>query len=284
MLERPQQARAKAAYASLPYRADIDGMRAVAILLVIVYHAFPGAFPGGFIGVDVFFVISGYMITGLITREIAEGAFSFIGFYRRRVLRLFPALALVLAVCMTFGAFVLFPLEFRGLGKHVTAASAYLLNFVLMNEVGYFDEANFRKPLMHLWSLSVEEQFYFVWPVGLVLLARTGLAESPRKMLGVIACLGIFSFALCVLAFKQNGAAAHYSPIVRFWQLLLGAGLAVTIPQPNWQTNWLINAPRRQYWHHAASWTGLVAIVIGGFLIHDETAITALVPAFGAAS
>lgn len=152
-----------------------------------------------------------------------------------------------------------------------------------MNEVGYFDEANVRKPLMHLWSLSVEEQFYFLWPACLVLLGRAGMAESPRKMLGVIACLGILSFALHVLAFKQNGAAVHYSPIVRFWQLLLGAALAATIPPPNWQRSAVINAPSRQYWHHVASGTGLAAIVIGGFLIHRESAITALVPAFGAA-
>jgi peptidoglycan/LPS O-acetylase OafA/YrhL len=283
MLERPQRVRAETAQGSLSYRPDIDGMRAVAILLVVAYHAFPEKFPGGFIGVDVFFVISGYLITGLITREMADGAFSFIGFYRRRIRRLFPALALVLAVCMTFGAFVLFPLEYRGLGKHVTAASVYLLNFVLMNEVGYFDEANVRKPLMHLWSLSVEEQFYFVWPACLVLLVRAGLTERARKILGVVACLGILSFALHVLAFKQNGAAVHYSPFVRFWQLLLGAYLAMTTPPPRWQKSGLISLPGRQYWHHAASGAGVFAIVLSGFLIYVESAMTALVPALGAA-
>ena len=266
------------AQAELPYRPDIDGLRAVSILLVVIYHAFPARFPGGFIGVDVFFVISGYLITALIVGSIGDRSFTLVNFYRRRVIRLFPALAVVLTVCALFGSYALFPMELRSLGKHIAAGAAYVSNFALMNEAGYFDDAITRKPLMHLWSLSVEEQFYLVWPISLVLLSRIDTTRRVDKLTAVIIGLGALSYA--GLAFDQSSIAAHYSPITRFWQLLTGATLAVA--PARWKTAGL-GLPGRRIWPHAASAAGLLAILLGGALIKIENAYGALVPVLGAA-
>ena len=121
------------------YRADIDGLRAMAILPVIFFHAFPGFLPGGFVGVDIFFVISGFLISTIIFRELKQESFSFVEFYSRRVRRLFPALTLVLTATLTFGWFALDADEFKMLGKHVAASAGFIQNFILWDEVGYFD-------------------------------------------------------------------------------------------------------------------------------------------------
>jgi peptidoglycan/LPS O-acetylase OafA/YrhL len=141
------------------YRPDVDGLRAVAVLAVLAFHAFPEALPGGFVGVDVFFVISGFLISGLILQGLQHGTFSFADFYWRRVRRIFPALVLVLAACLALGWLVLLPDEYSQLGKHVAAGAAFVSNIVLWREAGYFDVAAALKPLLHLWSLGVEEQF-----------------------------------------------------------------------------------------------------------------------------
>ncbi len=154
------------------YRPDIDGLRAVAVLSVLVFHAFPGMLPGGFIGVDIFFVISGYLISSILLREVRHDAFSFGGFYARRIRRIFPALALVMAASLAFGWFALFPDEFRQLGKHVVGGAGFAANLLYWAQVGYFDTAAETKPLLHLWSLGIEEQFYIAWPVVLLLAWR----------------------------------------------------------------------------------------------------------------
>ena len=142
------------------YRSDIDGLRGISILAVLLFHAFPEKFTGGFIGVDIFFVISGYLISTIIFKELTDNKFSLINFYFRRIKRLFPALITVLITCFIFGWFSLLTGEFIQLNKHTASGASFVSNFVFYSELGYFDSNSFNKPLLHLWSLSVEEQFY----------------------------------------------------------------------------------------------------------------------------
>ncbi len=158
------------------YRPDIDGLRAVAILSVVTYHAFPTKLRGGFVGVDMFFVISGFLISTIIFRSLQRGDFSFTEFYAHRIKRIFPALILVLAACYTFGWFALLPDEYKQLGKHMAAGAGFVQNFVIWKEAGYFDTTSELKPLMHLWSLAIEEQFYLLYPVLIWGAWRTGLS------------------------------------------------------------------------------------------------------------
>jgi peptidoglycan/LPS O-acetylase OafA/YrhL len=139
----------------LRYRADIDGLRAVAVALVVGFHVFPEWVTGGYIGVDVFFVISGFLISSIIFKSLDNDEFSYLDFYIRRIRRIFPALILVLVACLVFGWFELTPPDFRSLGKHVVAGAAFLSNILIMFEAGYFDTAAQLKPLLHLWSLGV---------------------------------------------------------------------------------------------------------------------------------
>jgi len=164
------------------YRPDVDGLRAIAVLAVVGYHAFPDLVPGGFVGVDVFFVVSGYLITGLILGSLERGRFSFAEFYARRVKRIFPALIAVLLSCGALGWFVLLPDEYRQLGKHVAAGAGFVSNFMLWREADYFDVLSDLKPLLHLWSLGIEEQFYIVWPILLYAFwRRRTAAPSPVR-------------------------------------------------------------------------------------------------------
>jgi len=206
------------------YRPEIDGLRAVAVVSVVLFHAFPTLLPGGFIGVDVFFVISGYLITGIIAQPVNGGTFSFRDFYSRRARRLFPALTVVLLTVLVVGAFILMPLQYRSLGYHALAGSLFVPNLVFWNEVGYFDVAAEFKPLLHLWSLGVEEQFYLVWPILLYAAYRLG---RPVLLISVIvAC----SFLYSVYAvWSGDVGAAFYSPLSRLWELGVG-GLLALIP------------------------------------------------------
>lgn len=206
---------------ALSYRPDIDGLRAIAVLAVVGFHAFPEAVPGGFAGVDVFFVISGYLISGILLRELEQDRFSVARFYERRARRIFPALALVLAACLLFGWATLFTDEFTQLGKHVFAGAAFIANLVSWREAGYFDKAAELKPLLHLWSLGIEEQFYFVWPL-LLWAARRWPVRMSWVTCGVVAS----SFALNVLTVGGHPVAAFYLPVTRFWELAIGGFLA----------------------------------------------------------
>lgn len=147
------------------YRSDIDGLRAIAVLSVVAFHAFPGKIKGGFIGVDIFFVISGFLISTIIFSSLERDAFSFVDFYIRRIRRIFPALIVVLISCYVFGWFSLLDDEYKQFGQHVAAGAGFVSNLVLWHESGYFDVAAETKPLLHLWSLGIEEQFYIVWPL-----------------------------------------------------------------------------------------------------------------------
>jgi peptidoglycan/LPS O-acetylase OafA/YrhL len=220
VLDAPKAA-AHAAASHLPYRPDIDGLRAVAVLSVVLFHAFPSLLPGGFIGVDVFFVISGYLISGILLHELGQDRFSMAGFYLRRVRRIFPSLVAVMAACLAFGWFALFPDEYRQLGKHVAGGAGFAANFFYWAQVGYFDTAADTKPLLHLWSLGIEEQFYIVWPAVLLLAWR-----RRANLVVVTAGLALLSFTLNVVGIIHHGDATFYSPLSRAWELLAGALLA----------------------------------------------------------
>ena len=210
-----------ATHSSHSYRADIDGLRAVAVLAVVVFHAFPRALPGGFTGVDVFFVISGYLISGLVFAELDASRFSFLAFYARRVRRIFPALIVVLAALLAFGWLALIADEYRRLARHASAAAGFALNFVLWRESGYFDTAARMKPLLHLWSLAIEEQFYIVWPAILYLAWR-----GTRRVAWVVSALCAASFLWNLSAVTTHPESAFFLPLSRFWELLSGSLVA----------------------------------------------------------
>jgi peptidoglycan/LPS O-acetylase OafA/YrhL len=216
------------------YRRDIDGLRAVAVLSVVAFHAFPEFVRGGFIGVDIFFVISGYLITSIILGHLERGDFNFVEFYQRRIRRIFPALILVLIVCALIGKLILFADEYQQLGKHIAAGAGFASNLLLWSESGYFDTSSETKPLLHLWSLGIEEQFYIVWP--LLLWATYRLRMNVIAVIGTIA---LVSFWLNVRGLHDNLAATFYSPQTRLWELLCGAALAW------WATRATVNGPQR---------------------------------------
>ena len=205
----------------MKYRPDVDGLRAVAVLAVIGFHAFPGWVHGGFIGVDVFFVISGYLISGIIFSALERGRFSFAEFYARRIRRIFPALVVVLGACYAAGWFLLFADQFMQLGKHIAGGAGFVSNYVFWNESGYFDNAAETKPLQHLWSLGVEEQFYLVWPL-LVFLAW----RARANLLVVTGLALILSMYLNVARIRWDLVGTFYSPFTRFWELMSGGVLA----------------------------------------------------------
>src|ERR1700680_3887702 len=208
-----------------PYRADIDGLRAIAVLLVIGFHAAPNRISGGYVGVDVFFVISGFLITGLLLQALEEDRFSFSEFYLRRIRRIFPALVTVLVVCFAAGWILLTPDEFESLGKNIFGSAIFSSNFILLGETDYFDSLSIvQKPLLHLWSLGVEEQFYIVWP------ALLWIAFSRRLSIAIVAgMLLVVSFAWNI---KDAGTpVGFYLPWARAWELMIGAIIAaVTSP------------------------------------------------------
>ena len=203
------------------YRPDIDGLRAIAVLSVVAFHAFPEWIAGGFIGVDIFFVISGYLISTILFENLEKGDFSFSEFYIRRVLRIFPALILVLVSCLAFGWATLYADEFMQLGKHIAAGAGFISNIVFWNEAGYFDNSADTKPLLHLWSLGIEEQFYLVWPALLWLAWKRKIS-----LITLTVCIAIVSFVINISTVYSNPVAAFYSPLSRFWELLIGATLA----------------------------------------------------------
>ncbi|MFL2946284.1 MAG: acyltransferase family protein [Parvibaculales bacterium] len=203
------------------YRSDIDGLRAFAVLSVVVFHAFPGRLTGGFIGVDIFFVISGFLISHIILSDIQNKSFKLTEFYIRRVQRIFPSLLVVMIVSIFFGSFLLLSDEFSQLGKHIASGASFIVNFVLVTETGYFDNAAETKPMLHLWSLAVEEQFYLIWPLMLLLVAK-----RSRNLLILTFIISIASFVYNIQIIASNPSEAFFWPFGRFWELLTGAILA----------------------------------------------------------
>jgi peptidoglycan/LPS O-acetylase OafA/YrhL len=206
---------------AMRYRPDVDGLRAIAVLSVVIFHAFPEYLRGGYVGVDIFFVISGYLISGIILASLDEGRFSYRDFYSRRIKRIFPALLLVLATSGLFGWLGLMPDEFSQLGKHIAAGAAFIANFAFQADIGYFDNAAASKPLLHLWSLAVEEQFYIVWPMLLLLCWK-----RQWQVLSVIAVAAVISFFIGLYGAYTDPSKTFFSPLARFWELMIGGLLA----------------------------------------------------------
>jgi peptidoglycan/LPS O-acetylase OafA/YrhL len=261
---------------SLAYRADVDGLRALAILPVILFHAFPHWLPGGFVGVDIFFVISGYLITSILLKDIQAGAYSIKTFYVRRVRRIFPALGLVLLCSLAFGWLMLTPEEYERLGKHTAGGVGFIANFMLLKEVGYFDPAADTKPLLHLWSLGIEEQFYIIWPVLLGLVSK-----RLRSLWPIILGIGIASLSLNIARVQIDPSYVFYSPLARSWELAIGALVAYQLFQPIQ----FIRSRIEQY-KQGLSILGL-GLLIGAFVFIDEKSTFpgwwALMPTVGAA-
>ncbi|MDP2537140.1 acyltransferase family protein [Alteromonas stellipolaris] len=211
------------------YRKDIDGLRALAVLGVVVFHLGDSPIPGGFSGVDIFFVISGFLITSILLRELKNEEFSFLEFYERRIYRLFPALFAVMASTLLVGYLLFMPDEFLELGQSIAATSVYLSNFFFFLKSDYFSGPSELKPLLHTWSLAVEEQFYIVFPLMLFLLRRCSIF-----LLGTV--IGISCLLLLTtsqIAISDNASAIFYLAPFRFWELLTGSLIAIVLPRIN---------------------------------------------------
>ena len=261
---------------SITYRPDIDGLRALAILPVVLFHAFPQWLPGGFIGVDIFFVISGYLITSILLKDIQQGRYSIKTFYARRVRRIFPALSIVLLFCLALGWVVLTAVEYRALGKHAAGGAGFIANIMLWKEAGYFDAAGDTKPLLHLWSLGIEEQFYIVWPLLLYFVFK-----RSWNVVWIIVVVAILSFGLNIGRIGVDPTGTFYSPLSRAWELALGALLAHQAISPNLSWKGVI-----EKYSSSISVIGLLLIVLGFFVIHETRAFPgwwALLPAVGSA-
>ncbi len=258
------------------YRPDIDGLRAIAVLLVVLFHAFPKILPGGYIGVDIFFVISGYLITGIIVGKMSEGRFSFSDFYARRIKRIFPSLITVLTISLILGWLLLLPDEYISMAKQALSGLGFVSNWLFYSESGYFDTSSELKPFLHLWSLSIEEQFYFIWPFILY------VSWKQKRLLIPITIIIVFlSFSYSVFETKNNVSLAFYSPLSRAWEFLAGGTLALLHKK-----NSVSNASRRRLFiSNALSLIGLVMIITTAFLYTKESdfpGALALAPTVGA--
>lgn len=260
----------------LKYRSDVDGLRAVAVLPVLFFHADLG-FTGGYVGVDVFFVISGFLITGLILRDLDAGKFSIVGFWERRIRRIMPALAVVVLASLTAGWFLLLPQGFKELGESAVAQTLLSSNIYFWIKswigVGYFTPDAEVKPLLHTWSLAVEEQFYLLFPFLLLALKRL----AHHLIVPAILLLAGISFALSVWCGYWYPSANFYLLPTRAWELLIGSFLAAISVQQRSPARWLTEA---------LSWGGLLAILCAVFFYDRETrfpGVTAILPCVGAA-
>lgn len=247
----------------------------------MAYHAFPTALPGGFVGVDIFFVISGFLITKIVFEKIRQEDFSLIDFYQGRIRRLFPSLVIVLSASLVLGWHLLLADEYKQLGKHIAASFSFVLNFVLHQEIGYFNNAAETKPLLHLWSLSVEEQFYLVWPA--VLWAATKYWPRVTLLTVVWGCSLLVGSLLLLL---PAGAASYYLPLPRFLEILLGAFLASQVHDRKYATSiFESNFVRHLELRLPVTLIGFFLIGAALFTINKEMSYpgwATLLPAFGA--
>ncbi|HEX7809359.1 MAG TPA: acyltransferase family protein, partial [Thermoanaerobaculia bacterium] len=252
------------------YRADIDGLRAIAVAAVVGFHAVPSLFPGGFVGVDIFFVISGYLITSVIAGDLAADTFTLRNFYLRRVRRIFPALAAMLVVAAVAGWMILLPDEWRNFGKHLFSGAAFISNIALSREAGYFHWGAHVQPLLHLWSLGVEEQFYFIWPLFLAALWKT----SRRTRMAMLIIATLLSFALNVWALDRYPVNTFYLPFTRLWELAIGSVLAVSAMRIT-----------RRVTAELVSWSGALLLLASIAFVREQSfpGVWALLPTLGAA-
>ncbi|MGE7368821.1 acyltransferase family protein [Neorhizobium sp. NPDC001467] len=253
------------------YRADLDGLRAVAVLSVLLYHAGISWVPGGFVGVDVFLVLSGFFMAKIIMRDLERGSFSFVEFYGRRAKRIFPALFVMIFATTILATLLFMPAEYEYFAKSVRASALFYSNILFLDESGYFDIGSKMKPLLHTWSLSLEEQFYVVFPIGLFLAHR----YAKRSVAIVIGALTLASFIAAVWAMQERPEKAFYLLHFRVWELLIGAGVAL-LPE--------LRASERV--HQALAAAGAFAILLSVALYQPGTAFpgaSALLPCLGTA-
>ncbi|HEY5950151.1 MAG TPA: acyltransferase family protein [Kofleriaceae bacterium] len=259
----------------MQYRREVDGLRAVAVLAVILFHAGLKTFSGGFVGVDVFFVISGYLITTIIVADRERGSFSLLRFYERRARRILPALFVVMAVCIPVAWLLLLPQDLKLFGRSVTAVSMFASNVLFWLESGYFDVDAGLKPLLHTWSLGVEEQFYVVFPLLVILVWRLG----KRWLTAVLVIIACVSLTAAHHGATTHAAATFFLLPTRGWELLIGAVLSLYVSARGMPS-------RRQEVANAASVVGLLAIVYSVVRFDAATpfpSLYALVPTLGAA-
>jgi peptidoglycan/LPS O-acetylase OafA/YrhL len=257
---------------ALSYRPDIDGLRALAVAAVVLFHYRVPGFSGGFVGVDVFFVISGYLITGLILKEMGEGGFSLRQFYERRVRRIFPALFAMVAVATVVAAILFFPISFAKFGKSLLATAFFASNFEFWREAGYFDVGADQKPLLHLWSIAVEEQFYLVFPALLLLIG----GRSKVRLALCVTAIFVASLAFSIWSSHHASAAGYYLLPSRMWELMLGAMLAIGA----------VHLPAKVKLNEFAAAAGLALIAYSVFSYSHSTPFpgaAALVPCIGTA-
>jgi peptidoglycan/LPS O-acetylase OafA/YrhL len=252
------------------FRKDINGLRAIAVIAVVLFHFNAAWMPGGFAGVDVFFVISGFLMTGIIFRGIEQENFSILKFYVARANRIIPALALLCMVLLVFGWFYLTPLDYSALGKHVGSSMGFLSNFTYWLEAGYFDTASHGKWLLHTWSLSAEWQFYMIYPLVLVAMRKF----MPVKVMKATVLIGtVLGFIFCVIATYTWPNAAYYLLPTRAWEMMMG-GVAYLYPI-------VLQEQRKKI----LEWFGLLLIIGSYFLISKENpwpGSLAFFPVFGA--
>jgi len=255
------------------FRKDINGLRAIAVIAVVLFHFDPNLVPGGFAGVDVFFVISGFLMTKIIFRGLENETFNLLKFYVSRAKRIIPPLLILCVVLLIFGWNYLTPLDYKALGKHVVSSIVFLSNIIYWKESGYFDAASYEKWLLHTWSLSVEWQFYIVYPVILVALKKTLSLDSLKRLIIVGTVLG---FSFCVFSTIKWPNAAYYLLPTRAWEMMVG-GLAFLYP-----VNFKYNKQKLIGWigialimasyifiSRVTSWPGYLSIlpVLGTYLI-----------------
>lgn len=256
----------------LNYRADIDGLRAVAVLSVLLYHAGASVVSGGFVGVDVFFVISGYLITTIIMREINGNKFSLAKFYERRIRRIYPALFAILPFTIGISAFLYDPSNFRNFGKSLIATTFFFSNIHFWTDTGYFEGPTELKPLLHTWSLAVEEQFYIFFPLMVMLIARYFKSRISHILAGITLLL----FSWNIYAMQNDPSGAFYFAHLRAWELLIGSVLALNP----------VSVRTKPAFRNVLSLIGLGMISAPIFLYSENTAFpgfAATVPAFGTA-
>ncbi|SPF79011.1 O-acetyltransferase OatA [Aliiroseovarius pelagivivens] len=242
------------------YRPEIDGLRAVAVLPVIFFHAGIGLFEGGFVGVDVFFVISGYLITSILIEDIERGRFSLLKFYERRARRILPALFFVVLCTIPFAVLWMLPAQLRDYSQSVVAVSLFSSNFLFWMESGYFEAGADLKPLLHTWSLAIEEQFYVVFPVLLFVLWKLG----RRAVIWILALMALVSLGLAEWGWRDHPAANFFLAPGRVWELLAGSFCAFALQR------------RALPGNDAAAALGILAIALSVFLFDDTTPFPSL--------
>ena len=252
----------------MKYRAEIDGLRALAVIPVMLFHAGFEIFNGGFVGVDVFFVISGYLITTILIEDIEKNSFSLINFYERRARRILPALLLVMFTCIPFAWMWMLPNQMKEFSQSFVAVSLFVSNIYFWRESGYFAAAAEEKPLLHTWSLAVEEQYYLLFPIFLILTWRFG----KNKVFWMIVVFAAISLILSEWGWRNKANLNFYLAPTRVWELFAGSIAAFIIHKRGVQNNNVLSA------------FGLGAIIFSIFFYDKSTpfpSIYTLVPVIG---